>query len=235
MVKFLKKKFNVLGLEITYIEDESDWVDGFIPILEYHGPVPTYLIENTNDIPWRIDNVKEKIDIKLRTFVKLIGDETRMRYAIPQAYKIIDWEGNTAYYIPSKIEQKIKYELKSFSNDKFFVLPNNLDVKNILKIKNTLFGLMSFECTGGISYEFYGDELTFFIDITNVKIKKSNDEPVEMDSDMIDRLIHYLNYEDIDFNENKFFRIFDNSGLLRYESFYDPEIDVARFYLVYNN
>ena len=233
IVKFLKKKFNVLGIEFNYIEDESKWIDKFIPVLSYRGPVPTYEIENPNDLPWRKANIKYEIDTKLDKLGRMLGNMKNIAASLDQCYALVEWGGEIDYYIPLRYRKIIKNKITQNVNNKFFRLPYVMSIGDIIFPDGDHVDVeISFECDENITFDFSGDQVDCFIEISNVKIRNTDEEIIELDTNQIDGLIYTLNYETgAEFAESIFYQIISKSGLLDHKTFFDDETDYLTFYL----
>jgi len=238
IVKFLKKKFNVSGLVFNYVEDESEWIDKYIPVLGYRGPVPTYEIENPNDLPWRKHNIEYEINVKLNKLGKMLGNIRTIAASLDQCYAIVEWGSEVDYYIPLRYRRIIKNEIAQNINNKFFRLPYIMSIGDIIFPDGEHVDTeISFECDENITYDFAGDSINCFIDINNVKIRNAyNGEIIELDTNQIDELLYILNYEeDRGFVESIFYQIIRKSGLLDNETFFHDSIDYLSFYLNQSN
>ncbi len=94
---------------------------------------------------------------------------------------------------------------------------------------------ISFECDENITFDFAGDQVDCFIEISNVKIRNTDGEIIELDTNRIDELLYTLNYEWREFAETIFYQIISKSGLLDHKTFFDNELDYLNFYLSRSN
>lgn len=227
----LKDRFTIGNLILEYVEDTNLWVEGHLPNLNYHGPIPTYRIVNSDEVPWRMANVVAIThDEKLQMLGKMINNKS-VTMSLTNCVKFIDKLGRQRNYgIPQKIKDKISKEIIDL-NGEYFKLPNSVAIKKFIDLG----GLISFEFDGVFDIDSSNDAIDVFINTPDNIVKKPNGE--ELNANEIkskfsnETLFEYLNWDWPEFAENLFWEIFRSAGLIGELSFYDDEVDYIRFYL----
>jgi len=226
----LKDRFTIGNLILEYVEDTDLWVKKHLPLLGYHGPVPTYRIVNSDEVAWRMINIIEITNReKLELLGKMIGNVS-VEKSLLDCVRFINKSGNvTEYEIPQKTKDEISEKIQNL-NGQYFELPKSNAIKKFIDWG----GSISFEFNGIFNIDSSGDAIDIFIGVSDNLVRKPDGE--ELNANEIkskfsnETLFDYLNWDCPEFAESLFWTIFASSGLIDELSFYDQDVDYIRFY-----